>query len=867
MSNRHAVLTSILVVSLLLPGIAQAQKKPSATIVPAEKLPEGWEEIDQRLLFLMVRLANVEASLDAIEKAIGSGTRKKVAKTGEGKRAEAGNDKMDRKGGGPMKWSEFYGTTAEAFFYHPTDRNTTYHTTTVLSQQGPQADNKVGGGVPAGQGVPVHQRPPQFDYIYRANSNAKERAEAEAAALKGKIEELAERRNRLETEQSGLWCEIAFRAVSHYDLDQKPLYRFEPLPTGSDMDSQLHAESMKGAASFMALALSIVDAAQKDQATTFSKIKPAVSEARQKLNDGWLQLGIDATDRYTTEGKFAALAKRLDDVASNLSDSYVVANEGEQAHDQQRKDTFRAMLQQSLVSYAQIILALDEMSAVMKNDWKIKPDVKRPIQFVSLANVVGVPVAASLSSRPTARPAPSSDKQGTTVDLLKLAKVDEDTVGGKWTRNGGVLITGDDRVCKLRLPLPDNEAYRLEIEAKRTRGDTGFFVNIPSFGYFSAIELDKGPSDSKYSGLAKIDGQHVPENGTRKPGALFTTGKLSTIVIVVKANHISTTVDGRTVVDWHGDPSLLSNPGNDPRGVGLGSWTGEGRTYVVSKISLTHLDGGAIEHKPPVNKNSDENEIQGEWLGVAAEVSGKSKDESEVKQQNRRLSIKGRSLTMERTLDGIRGAYAGKFDINSSTGHFDFVGKGPDGNLVEWIGIYDLNGGSLRLCFRTKINDDVQRPMKFEPEDGVLLFTFKLTNAPLLATSKRGNAINEPLSSLKGTWLAATEEVGGKPIPKEEMLKKRKTLKIDRNEFTLSTTYYKIVGKAALVSDEGPDAIDLSGTYVEGGNGQAIVLRGRFDIKKRTLRLCYSLNDDMRPTEFETEEGKPGLCVTFERND
>jgi hypothetical protein len=384
MSNRYAFLTLILVVSLTLPGFSQVQQKPTA-IAPAEKLPEGWEEIDQRLVFLMVRLANVEASLDAVEKAIGSHSRKKAAKTGEGKRAEAGNDRMDRKGGGPMKWSEFYGTTAESFFYHPTDRNSTYHTTTILRQQGPQADNKVGGGVPAGQGLPVHQRPPQFDYIYRANEKAKERAEEEAADLKGKIEELTERRQRLEIEQSGLWCEVAFRAISHYDLDKKPLYRFEPLTPG-DSNSRQNGERMKTAACFMALALSIIDEAQEDQAATFSKIKPAISEARQTLNDGWLRLGVDATDRSTTEGKFAALAKHLDDVASNLSDSYVVANEGDQAKDQQRKDTFRAMLQESLVSYAQIVLALDEMAVLMKDDWQIKPDVDRPLQTANVSS-------------------------------------------------------------------------------------------------------------------------------------------------------------------------------------------------------------------------------------------------------------------------------------------------------------------------------------------------------------------------------------------------------------------------------------------------------------------------------------------------
>jgi hypothetical protein len=297
---------------------------------------------------------------------------------------------MDRQGGGPMKWSDFYGRTAEKFFYHPTDRNSSYNTVTVLSQQGPQADNKVGGGVPSSQGVPAHQRPPQFDYIYRANENAKARAEQEAAEFKGKIESLLQRRHRLEVEQAGLWCEVAFRAVSHYDLDKKPLYRFEPLMVAADTESQQHAETMKTAAFFMQVALSIIDEAQRDQAATFRKIKPFVSDARQKLNDSFLRLAVDVTDRKSAEGRFAALAKHLDDVASNLSDSYVVANEGDQAKDQQRKDTFRALLQESLVGYAQIILAMDEMATLMKDEWKIKPDVDKPIQFASLASVEGV---------------------------------------------------------------------------------------------------------------------------------------------------------------------------------------------------------------------------------------------------------------------------------------------------------------------------------------------------------------------------------------------------------------------------------------------------------------------------------------------
>ncbi len=367
-------------------------------IAPAEALAEGWDEIDQRLIFLMIRLANVEASLEAIEKAIDADSRKKSGKTNTARKSDRDNEALDRKGGGPVKWSQFYGMTAEKFFYHPTDRNTTYHTRTILSQNGPEADNKMGGGVPASQGLPVHQRPPQFDYIYRANDSAKARAEMEASELVGKIDALNERRQRLEAEQAGLWVEIAFRAISHYDLDQKPAYRFEPALNDLDADYVQRTEAMKSASSFMALALSIIGESEKNQQGTFLKLKPAVAKGRQTLNDSFLRLAVESTDSQSSVGRFVALAKRLDDVSANLTDSYLVATEGDLAGDQLRKDTFRAMLQSSLINYAQIILAMDEMAELMKEECKYRPNVDKSIQFVGLANVEAT--SAPLLPRP-----------------------------------------------------------------------------------------------------------------------------------------------------------------------------------------------------------------------------------------------------------------------------------------------------------------------------------------------------------------------------------------------------------------------------------------------------------------------------------
>ena len=350
-------------------------------MLPAEKLADGWEDMDQRLVFLVSRLADVEASLDAIEQVIGNKDRQANLKTRDSKRADRANEDMDRKGGGPIKWSEFYGTTAEKFFYHPTDRNSSYHTVTVLSQQGSQADNKVGGGVPSSQGLPVHQRPPQFDYIYRANEKARERAISEASELRGKIDQLNARRQKLEGEQAGLWVDIAFRSVAHYDLDKKPVYRYEPLLMASDTDSRNNVAMMKATSSFMAVALSIVDDVQKDQRSTFTRIKPAIAKARETLDNVPLNLGVDVSDKRTSIGKFFALAKRLEDTAANLTESYLVAIEGDAAKDQFRKDSFRLQLQQSLLGYAQIVLAMDEMTMELKNQYAYKPDTGKPIKI------------------------------------------------------------------------------------------------------------------------------------------------------------------------------------------------------------------------------------------------------------------------------------------------------------------------------------------------------------------------------------------------------------------------------------------------------------------------------------------------------
>ena len=118
---RLAAVTTAFYISIIPPAFAQDD---DLRLIFAEpKKDWEWDE-DKRFDFLVERLASLEASLDAVEKAIAKNGRKAGVRQGDARRAEANNSMMDRKGGGPMKWNEFYGTTAEKFFYHPTDPNT-----------------------------------------------------------------------------------------------------------------------------------------------------------------------------------------------------------------------------------------------------------------------------------------------------------------------------------------------------------------------------------------------------------------------------------------------------------------------------------------------------------------------------------------------------------------------------------------------------------------------------------------------------------------------------------------------------------------------------------------------------------------------
>lgn len=124
-------------------------------------------------------------------------------------------------------------------------------------------------------------------------------------------------------------------------------------------------------------------------------------------------------------------------------------------------------------------------------------------------------------------------------------------------------------------------------------------------------------------------------------------------------------------------------------------------------------------------------ELQGEWLTVEAEENKNELEKSIVRRQNRRVTVKGSSWTMERVVNDKIGVYKGKFDIDPKKKSFDWIGKGPMGNAVEWIGIYELNGDTLKVCYRYNNDGTAKRPKDFSTSD------WEKPNALVFYTLKR----------------------------------------------------------------------------------------------------------------------------------
>ena len=178
------------------------------------------------------------------------------------------------------------------------------------------------------------------------------------------------------------------------------------------------------------------------------------------------------------------------------------------------------------------------------------------------------------------------------IDLLSITDADQDAIAGKWSIQDDKLTSSSDRHARICIPLRPPSEYDLNIVAERITGSAELTIGlVVGQSQFAAI-LDGWQSTS--SGLGLLDGEPANKNSTTFEGSVFTNGQPSEIAIQVRTAGVSVTVDGKSVIDWKGNPNRLSLHKDwsvgDASALFIGSLASE---YRIHSMTLTPVTGEA----------------------------------------------------------------------------------------------------------------------------------------------------------------------------------------------------------------------------------------------------------------------------------
>ncbi|HZZ42846.1 MAG TPA: DUF1080 domain-containing protein [Tepidisphaeraceae bacterium] len=566
---------------------------PIPTTAPAATQPAA-DIVGDRVTFLVTRLAGVEASLKAVETELKTAGYQAGVSADRAKRYQQGNELMDRKGGGPMAWDQFYGKTASAFYYHPTDANTRY-----------RFDNDNPHGLAP---VPTAQRPPQLDYFYRANDQRALQAREDAAALTGRVDALLQRHRQLESQQAILWTRVAAAMIAQRQMADQPLYthalRAEPAS---------HALATAAAGRFLLYtdlaAEELADLpSSQDPPVLFTWLRDLLTQARHELQDQIAPLGSADPEAAAAVRPLLASIRRLSVIADNIADAGQTAVDADAAGDEAQKRSARALVQTGLLEFAEAVTALDEDLLNLSGRWKVEPLANLRSDFPKLpplpkpaehhASVPPATVSAVAQAPSHADPLPIP----TPALNPGIAPVDPATEGFTSLFDGSTFHgwCGADH---------DGVPAGWEIIENclvRTGHDGGKHENIRTSSEFTDFELDlefrvepgKTNSGIFYRGGPEyqiIDNQGHPNgrqaltacgsdyslHAVTRPDAARPAGQWNTVRLVVQGTHVEHWLNGVCVVTYE-----LETP--------------EWRQLIAQHPHLTQQPGFGLQRPAPI---------------------------------------------------------------------------------------------------------------------------------------------------------------------------------------------------------------------------------------------------------------------------
>ena len=143
------------------------------------------------------------------------------------------------------------------------------------------------------------------------------------------------------------------------------------------------------------------------------------------------------------------------------------------------------------------------------------------------------------------------------LDLLELADPGSCWSVGEWTRDDGKLESPKRFGARLELPYSPPEEYRLSLIVEPLDQPNGLLVGQRSGNSRFVTLFNYMPGQIGKSAIENIDGKNVG-NETTFTGNVFQKNRLSQVIVTVKGDGVTMSVDGRRIVYWSGSPDQLS---------------------------------------------------------------------------------------------------------------------------------------------------------------------------------------------------------------------------------------------------------------------------------------------------------------------
>lgn len=143
------------------------------------------------------------------------------------------------------------------------------------------------------------------------------------------------------------------------------------------------------------------------------------------------------------------------------------------------------------------------------------------------------------------------------IDLLSMVKPEECWTRGDWVTAAGKLQSPKQFGTRIELPYSPPEEYRLKLVVEPLDPPNGLLMGQRSGVNRFAVLVNFDRDDQARSALENIDGRNVGNDSTFT-GKLLEQDRLSQVIVTVRKQQVTVSVDGNLIINWTGDAARLS---------------------------------------------------------------------------------------------------------------------------------------------------------------------------------------------------------------------------------------------------------------------------------------------------------------------